>query len=203
MSARVTQNILRVIIAVLALGDGVIHLFLNQVLFGGRGGPFRGGTGGGGPAPGALPGGGAGGPPPGAPLGGGPGGGFSFLFFQFNRGGFAADIGGSRITLPLSQLFLLNFIGAAVLVLVFLLSRRLLGERRWLVDLAMIGYAAVTFIAWFIVGAPNPMGLGYLSKGVEIVLIIALLADIWNIFRERSVPSPARTRTETTPASAV
>lgn len=194
------RNILRVIIAVLALGDGVIHLFLNQVLFGGRGGPFRGGPGGGGPPTGAPPGGGAGGPPPGAPPGGG---GVSFLFFQFSRGGFAANIGGSRFTLSLSQLFLLNFIGEVVLVLVFLFSRRLLGERRWLVDVAMIVYAAATFVAWLIVGAPNPMNLGYLSKGVEIVLIIALLADLWTIFRQRSVSSPARVQGETKPASAV
>jgi hypothetical protein len=35
------------------------------------------------------------------------------------------------------------------------------------------------------------MGLGYLSKGVEIVVVVALIVDIWNIARERGRPSPA------------
>jgi len=35
-------------------------------------------------------------------------------------------------------------------------------------------------------GRPNPMGLGYLSKGFEIALIIALLVDIWIIRRQPS-----------------
>ena len=72
-----------IIIAVLALADGVIHLLLDFILFGGRGGPPSG------PRP-AIP---PGGPPPAAR---------AFPFF-----------------LPLNVLFLLNFIGAVVLVLLF------------------------------------------------------------------------------------
>ncbi len=88
--------------------------------------------------------------------------------------------------LPLNELFLLNFIGAVILVLLFWFSRRWLGERRWLIDLAMMIYAAVTFGAWVIYGRPNPMGLGYISKGIEIALIIVLLAHTWLILRTRS-----------------
>ncbi|MGB8648102.1 MAG: hypothetical protein WCF84_22895 [Anaerolineae bacterium] len=152
MADRLKKQGLRVIISVLALGDGVLHLLLNFVLFRGAGRPA-------GTTPPVRP---SGGPPP----------------------------GGARFPtiLPLNDLFILNFVGEVILVLLFLFSRRLLGARRWLVDVAMIGYAAVTFVAWILFGMPNPMGLGYLSKGVEIVLIIALLTDLWGIFRERTTP---------------
>jgi len=153
MKERLNQRILRVGIAILALGDGALHLLLNYVLFQGGGNRPPG------PPPGATPG---GGPPPG--------------------------VGGFPFPLPLNQLFLLNFVGALVLALLFWFSRRLLGARRWLVDVALIGYAGVTFIAWALVGQPNPMGLGYLSKGIEIVLIVALIVDLWNIFRKRVSP---------------
>jgi hypothetical protein len=99
---------------------------------------------------------------------------------------------GSPFILPLNELFLLNFIGAVVLVLLFWFSRRLLGERRWLVDVVMIVYASATFIAWWVIGRPNPMGLGYLSKGVEIVLIISLIADLWSIARPSRIVAPAQ-----------
>jgi hypothetical protein len=55
----------------------------------------------------------------------------------------------------------------------------------------MMGYAAVTFVAWWMFGRPNPMGLGYLSKGIEILLIIALAADIWVTLRSRTEVSLA------------
>jgi hypothetical protein len=90
------------------------------------------------------------------------------------------------LILPLNELFLLNFIGAVVLVLLFWFSRRWLGERRWLMDIVMIAYAAATFGAWLISGRPNPMGLGYLSKSIEIVLVIVLFVHTWGILRTRS-----------------
>ena len=156
MRRRLNQQILRVSIALLALADGVLHLFLNLGLF--RGGPPPGASAGGfrGGVPGGVPGGG--GPPPGA-------GRFPFI-------------------LPLNQLFLLNFIGWVILVILFWFSPRLLGKRRWLMDVAMIVYAAVAFVAWLLFGAPNPMGLGYVSKGIEIALVIALSVDIWDIRRQ-------------------
>ena len=103
--------------------------------------------------------------------------------------------------LPLNQLFLLNFAGEVALVLVFWLTRRWLGARRWIVDVAMIVYAGATFVAWWIFGRPNPMGLGYLSKGIEIVLIIALIVDIWTIARQRMASSPASAQPKVTSAS--
>ncbi len=68
-------------------------------------------------------------------------------------------------------------------MLVFWFGRRWLGRWSWLVDVVMIVYAAATFTAWWAFGRPNPMGLGYLSKGIEIVLIIALVTDIWTLLR--------------------
>ncbi len=156
MTDRLNNGILRAIVAVLALADGVIHLLLDFVLFRGR---FFGAGFPSGPPPGAAP--GRAGPPPGA--------------------------GANPFVLPLNELFLLNFIGAVVLVLLFLFSSRWLGGRRWLVNVAMIAYAAATFVAWLVFGRPNPMGLGYISKSIEIVLIIVLIAHIWTILRPRGI----------------
>lgn len=158
MKKRTYTRILLISIAVLALADGVLHLLLDFVLFGGRNGPPSG------PRLGAPP----SGPPPGARP-------FPFI-------------------LPLNQLFILNFIGEVVLVLLFVISRRWFGRRRWWVDVAMIAYAAITFGAWLAFGRPNPMGLGYLSKGIELVLIIALLADLWLMRRQRIVPADGNER---------
>ena len=141
MKQQTSSRIPPIVITLLALADGVLHLALDFVLFGGRSGPPAG------PRPT---------PPPGSPL---PGPRFA-------------------LPIPLNVLFLLNFIGYVVLVLLFWLSPRWLGSRRWLVNIIMIIYAAVTFVAWVLYGAPNPMGLGYLSKGLEIILIIALLVNV-------------------------
>jgi len=79
----------------------------------------------------------------------------------------------SPFPLPLNQLFTLNFIGYIVLAILFWFGPQLLGARRWLIDLAMIVYAALSIVGWALVGAPNPNGLGYLSKALEFALIIA------------------------------
>jgi hypothetical protein len=42
-------------------------------------------------------------------------------------------------------------------------------------------YVAVIFAGWLSVGGPNPRGLGYLSKTIEILLVIALLAHMWTL----------------------
>ena len=161
MMVRAWSKILTVVIPILLLADGTLHLLLNELLFGGRGG---GGNRPPGPPPGALPGGvpGAGARPP------GPG---------FNP-----------LILPLNQLFTLNFIGAVLLVALFLLVLWRFRSKLWLVEGAMIVYAAAAFGAWLIMGQPNPMGLGYLSKSIETILILSALTHIWTRFRH---PSPA------------
>jgi len=80
----------------------------------------------------------------------------------------------------LSELFLLNFIGAVVLVAVFLLSLRWHTRWHWVADVVLIGYAAAAVAAWLYSGSPDLLGLGYLSKAIEIGLIGALLVDLWS-----------------------
>jgi hypothetical protein len=92
---------------------------------------------------------------------------------------------------PLNELFLLNFIGAIVLTGLFLYATRWPAARRVWVDVLMIAYAAVTFVAWWLFGRPNPMGLGFLSKGIEIALIIALIVHIRILLPARRVAESA------------
>lgn len=156
MTERVNDGFLRLVIAALALADGVIHFSLDLILFRGRfwGSPFPAG-----PRPAAVP--PRAGPPPSGPR--------------------------LALPLPLNELFLLNFLGALVLVGLFLYSSRWAGARRWWVDVIMIGYAALTFAAWWLFGRPNPMGLGYLSKGIEVLLVIALISHISGLLSARAL----------------
>ena len=124
---------LRLIIVLLALIDGVLHLWLNIALF---------------------------------------------------RGNFFGPLGfPSPFPLPLNQLFTLNFIGYVVLAILFWFSPRLLGARQWLIDVLLIVLSVLSFIGWIQIGAPNPMGLGYLSKAIEATLIIALVVHMREVMR--------------------
>jgi hypothetical protein len=145
-------------IVALALADGVLHLALDFVLFHGA---FWGSGSPAGPPSGGGPGSGAPGPAPGAPA--------------------------NPLLLPLNELFLLNFLGYVGLVLVFWLAPRWLGQWRWVVDAALMGYAALGIVAWLEVGRPNPLGLGYLSKGLEIALILAVAAHARMVLGTRAV----------------
>ena len=87
--------------------------------------------------------------------------------------------GGPPFPLPLNQLFVLCLVGYVVLVLIFWFVAPRLGSWAWLVDVVFILYVATIFAGWLRVGGPNPQGLGYLSKTVEILLILALLSHLW------------------------
>jgi hypothetical protein len=97
------------------------------------------------------------------------------------------------LPLPLNEMFLLNFIGAVVLVGLFVAARRWSDGWRALVDVVIIGYEALTFTGWWLMGRPNPMGLGYLSKGIEIVAVFALAAHLWTMLRARNLARSAVT----------
>src|SRR4051794_20505463 len=100
--------VLRVIIVLLALADGILHLMLDYVLF---------------------------------------------------RGNFLGPLSfPSPFPLPMNQLFVLNLVGYVVLAVVFWFGPRLLGERHWLIDVVLIGFSALTIIAWLQIGSPNPRG---------------------------------------------
>jgi hypothetical protein len=172
---RGSGGILTAVIVLLALADGLLHLSLDFVLFGGN---FF-GTPSFGPPPGGRPGGpGPYGPPRGRPPGG-PGG----------SGGPAP----LPFPLPLNQLFFLNFLGYMVLVIAFLLAPRFLGARAWIVDIVFALYAAATIVGWFLAGAPNPMGLGVISKVLEVTLIVVLLIHAWMGFRKSATAQPSQT----------
>ena len=97
--------------------------------------------------------------------------------------------GGRFFQNQLSVLFLLNAIGYVVLAAIFWFSPRWLGERRWLADLVLIGYAVATFVAWLARGGPNPRGLGYPSKVIEVALVLALLAHLRALWRRDGATS--------------
>jgi hypothetical protein len=52
---------------------------------------------------------------------------------------------------------------------------------------ALMGYAALSIVAWLEMGRPNPLGLGYLSKALEIGLILAAAAHARMVLRTRPV----------------
>lgn len=108
------------------------------------------------------------GPPPGAPSGPPPG---------------APPGPPIPLPLPLNQMFVLNLVGYVLLVALFwfVLTRR----PTWLraINGLMIAYVVIVFLAWAEFGRPNPMGLGYLSKSAEVLLVVALLAQQWMLSR--------------------
>lgn len=114
---------------------------------------------------GLLSGGHAGGPPPGSHAGGPPGGGGP-------RGGPSLL---SALPIPLSVLFLLNFIAYIVLIVALYLPalRRFQRVIRWL----LILLAVVTIIAWFLITGGSPNILAYIDKPVEIALIVLLIIE--------------------------
>jgi hypothetical protein len=126
--------LLRTVIVVLAVLDGVLHLWLNQALFRGN---FLG--------PQQFP---------------------------------------SPFPLQMNHMFTLNFVGYVILAILFWNSGRLLGSRRWLINVVMIVYTSLSVIGWLQIGGPNPQGLGYISKALEVALIIALVVHLLSVRRE-------------------
>jgi len=165
MRARGTDRILPAIITLLALADGLLHLRLDYALFGGKlwGAPSFGG-----PPLGASP------RPAGVPSGG-------------PLPGFKPPALLPGVSLPLNELFLLNFLGYFALAVIFYLVLRFRARWLWLVEVALILYALVSIIGWVRIGGPNPQGLGYLSKGLEVALIVALVAHLTSLFRHSAL----------------
>jgi len=89
------------------------------------------------------------------------------------------------LPLPLNQLFVANFVVFLLLALAAWFGGRLLGDRRWLVNVAILIVVAITLAGWFQLRRPNPMGLGMLARGIEVVLVVAVLLDLWSLFSRR------------------
>src|SRR3954447_10670066 len=62
---------------------------------------------------------------------------------------------GLQLPLPLTDLFVFNFVGYLVMVLLFWLAPRWLGARSWLIDIGFIIYTALATVAWLEIGKPN------------------------------------------------
>ena len=73
-------------------------------------------------------------------------------------------------------LFLANAVGYTVLALAMVVPGPL-GQARWLVRLALIGFTAMTVIGWFLFGAR--FDLAYLDKAIEVALIVVLGLEVW------------------------
>lgn len=82
------------------------------------------------------------------------------------------------ITLP-STLFILNGIGYLLLLVSLFLNVSFAQQNRSLIRWALLGFTAVTIVAWLAIGDKSwPSGaLGYITKLDEIILLALLWLD--------------------------
>ena len=81
------------------------------------------------------------------------------------------------------MLFTLNALGylglAAAYLVAAVISHPLVVRFKWLPRLALSGYAATSIVAWMVIG--GFYWLGYLTKGIELTLIVLLIVDIYRV----------------------
>ena len=75
-------------------------------------------------------------------------------------------------------LFLANAVGYTTLA-VAMMAPGPIGQVRWLVRVALIGFAAVTIGGWLVFGTRFP--LAYLDKAIEVALIVAVGLELWYV----------------------
>lgn len=73
-------------------------------------------------------------------------------------------------------MFLANAAGYTVLALAMILPGPI-GQVRWLVRVALIGFAAMTIGGWVLFGTRFP--LAYLDKAIEVALIGVVTLELW------------------------
>jgi hypothetical protein len=73
-------------------------------------------------------------------------------------------------------LFVTTAIGYATLALTMVVPGPI-GQVRWLVRLALIGFTTATICGWLLFGARFP--LAYIDKAIEVVLIAAVTFELW------------------------
>ena len=71
--------------------------------------------------------------------------------------------------------FILNGLGYLVLLAALFVPIPQIARYRNALRLVLVGYAALTILLWVLVGARTP--IGYIDKGIEVVLISLLLLD--------------------------
>ena len=72
-------------------------------------------------------------------------------------------------------LFTLNAIGYATFAIAMIVPISLAVQYRWLIRLALIGYALTTIVGWAIQGPYYTTA--YIAKGIEVALIFLLVVD--------------------------
>jgi hypothetical protein len=75
-------------------------------------------------------------------------------------------------------LFVTNAIGYATLALAMVVPGPI-GQVRWLVRLALIGFTTETICGWLLFGARFP--LAYIDKTIEVALIAAVMFELWRL----------------------
>ena len=82
------------------------------------------------------------------------------------------------------MLFTLSAVGyfglAAAYLVAAVASHSLVVRFSWLPRTALIGYAATSIVAWMVIG--GFYWLGYLTKGIELTLIVLVLVDIYRVY---------------------
>jgi hypothetical protein len=73
-------------------------------------------------------------------------------------------------------MFLANAAGYTVLALAMILPGRI-GQIRWLVRVALIGFTAMTIGGWVLFGTRFP--LAYLDKAIEVALVGMVALELW------------------------
>ena len=91
------------------------------------------------------------------------------------------------------MLFILNGLGYLGLLAVLQLPITQLARFRSAARWALVGYAALTIVLWFIM-APEYEIIGYVDKAIEVALIALLLADTYKASSKPSGETPS-TRT--------
>ena len=76
------------------------------------------------------------------------------------------------------MMFLANAVGYATLALA-MVAPGPIGQVRWLVRLALMGFTAMTIGGWLLFGARFP--LAYVDKTIEVALIAVLAFELWRI----------------------
>ena len=74
------------------------------------------------------------------------------------------------------MLFTLNAIGYATFAVAMIVPGPV-GRVRWLVRIALIGFALTTILAWLLMGAR--FSLAYVDKAIEVALVGFAAAELW------------------------
>jgi hypothetical protein len=72
--------------------------------------------------------------------------------------------------------FILNGLGYLALLAALFVPIPQIARYRNALRLVLVGYAALTILLWVLVGARTP--IGYIDKGIEVVLISLLLLEV-------------------------